>query len=101
MTQAVMINKDYIIKNLVKSALSAFHCIFVTLRKIVYMKALIVKPKSPSEIKFVSDLLKKLGIASKQMEWDELEDYGMSILMKDVDRTKKISRESVMKKLKA
>ena len=63
------------------------------------MKALIVKPKDPAEIKFVSELLKKLGIASKQMEWEELEDYGMSVLMKDVDRSKKISRESVMKKL--
>lgn len=65
------------------------------------MKALIVKPKNQSEVKFVSDLLKKLGISSKQMEWEELEDYGMSILMKDVNRSKKISRESVMKKLKA
>jgi hypothetical protein len=64
------------------------------------MKALIVKPKTQSEVKFISDLLKKLGIASTQMDWEELEDNGMSILMKDVDRSKKISRESVMKKLK-
>jgi hypothetical protein len=71
----------------------------ITLHKIITMKALIVKPKDPAEIKFVSELLKKLGIASKQMEWEELEDYGMSVLMKDVDRSKKISRESVMKKL--
>jgi hypothetical protein len=74
---------------------------FVTLPKIAQMKALIVKPKTQSEVKFISDLLKKLGIASTQMDWEELEDYGMSILMKDVDRSKKISRESVMKKLKA
>jgi hypothetical protein len=65
------------------------------------MKALIVKPKNQSEVKFISGLLKKLGISSTQMEWEELEDHGMSILMKDVDRTKKISRESVMKKLKS
>lgn len=71
------------------------------MHEIVQMKALIVKPKNQSEVKFVSDLLKKLGISSKQMEWEELEDYGMSILMKDVNRSKKISRESVMKKLKA
>jgi hypothetical protein len=64
------------------------------------MKALIVKPKNQNDLKFVSDLLKKLGISSKEMEWEELEDYGMSIMMKDVDRSKKISRESVMKKLK-
>jgi hypothetical protein len=71
------------------------------LHKTAQMKALIVKPKNQSEIKFVSELLKKLGIASKQMEWEELEDYGMSVLMKDVDRSKKINRESVMKKLKS
>ena len=65
------------------------------------MKALIVKPKNQSEVKFVSDLLKKLGIASKEMDWEELEDYGMSILMKDADRNKKISRETVMRKLKS
>jgi len=42
-------------------------------------------------------MLKKLGISSKQMEWEELDDHGMSVLMKGVDRSKKISWESVMK----
>lgn len=61
------------------------------------MKALVVKAKDQSELKFVSDLLKKLGIQSTQME---IEDHAMSLLMKKTDRTKKVNREVIMKKLK-
>lgn len=65
------------------------------------MKALIVKTKDQSEMKFISELLKKLGIQSKVMEMEEVEDLTMSILMKKADRSKKVSRETIMKKLKA
>ncbi len=65
------------------------------------MKALLVQSDSQTEIKFISDLLKKLGVSSRLMTADEVEDYGMSVLMKDVDRSKKLSREAVMKKLKS
>lgn len=65
------------------------------------MKALLVKSKNPSEMKFISDLLKKLGVSARVMDTEELEDYGMAILMKDVERDKKVSRELVMKKLKS
>jgi ATP-dependent RNA circularization protein (DNA/RNA ligase family) len=65
------------------------------------MKALVVKAKNQSEMKFVSDLLKKLGIQATLMDIEEVEDQAMSILMKKVDRTKKVSRETIMKKLKA
>ncbi len=34
------------------------------------------------------------------MEMEEIEDRGMSILMKQADRKKKVSREVIMKKLK-
>jgi hypothetical protein len=65
------------------------------------MKALLVQSSSDTEIKFISDLLKKLGVSSRLMNADEIEDYGMSVLMKEVDRNKKVSRETVMKKLKS
>jgi 7-cyano-7-deazaguanine synthase in queuosine biosynthesis len=65
------------------------------------MKALLVKSKNETEMKFISDLLKKLGVSTRVMDTAEIEDQGMSILMKDIDRTKKVSREAVMKKLKS
>lgn len=65
------------------------------------MKALVVKTKDPSEMKFISELLKKLGVHSTVMEIEEVEDLAMSILLKKADRNKKVSRETIMKKLKA
>ncbi len=63
-------------------------------------KALVVKPKTQSDLKFLSDLLHKLGIKSSLIDEEAIEDAGLSSLMKETDRTKKVSRKSVMKKLK-
>ena len=65
------------------------------------MKAFVIKPKSDSEIIFISDLLKKLGISFSLLEGDDLEHIGMTTLMKEVDRIKKVSRDTIMKKLKS
>ena len=65
------------------------------------MKALVIKPKNDNEFKFVSDLLKKLGVGSSALSQDELEDIGLSKLMRVVDKTKKVSRSEIMKKLSA
>jgi 7-cyano-7-deazaguanine synthase in queuosine biosynthesis len=64
------------------------------------MNGVFIRPKNEEELEFVSALLKKLGINSKVMSTEELEDIGLSKLMKTVDRTKKVSRANVMKKLK-
>ena len=63
------------------------------------MKALVVTPKNSNEFKFVTDLLKKSGVGSSTVSMEELEDIGMSKLMQQVDKTKKVSRSEVMKKL--
>jgi len=65
------------------------------------MKALVVTTKDDNEFKFLADLLKKLGIGSASLSPDELEDIGMSKLLKQVDKTKKASRSEIMKKLNA
>ncbi len=65
------------------------------------MKALVVTPKNSNELKFVTDLLKKLGVGSTTLSQDELEDIGMSKLLRQVDKTKKASRTEIMKKLSA
>ncbi|MEO9210081.1 MAG: hypothetical protein ABI208_03235 [Ginsengibacter sp.] len=63
------------------------------------MKALVITPKDDSEFKFVTDLLKKLGIGSSALTKEDLEDLGMSKLMHDIDKTKKVTRAEIMKKL--
>jgi len=63
------------------------------------MKSLIVTPKNETEFKFLTDLFKKLGINSYILTPEELEDIGLYKLMQDADRTKKVSREEIMKKL--
>ena len=65
------------------------------------MKAMVITPRSQTEFKFINDLLKKLGISSATMTEEELEDVGLSKMLKAVDKTKKVSRESIMQKLKA
>jgi hypothetical protein len=64
------------------------------------MNGLIVTAKNQSEYKFLHDLLQKLNIESTPLSETELEDLGLSVLMKKVDRSKKVSREKIMKKLK-
>ncbi|MBL7901148.1 MAG: hypothetical protein JNK73_04065 [Bacteroidia bacterium] len=65
------------------------------------MKGIVIKAKDQTEYKFLSDLLKKLGISTASMSAEELEDLGLARMMKSVNRSKKVSRETIMKKLKA
>ena len=64
------------------------------------MTSLIITPKTNSDLKLIETLLQKLGIASRSLTDEQREDAGLAILMKEADRTKKISREAIMKKLK-
>ena len=63
------------------------------------MKALVIKPKNSDEMKFITSLLEKLGIDSSGISEEELEDIGMSKLLRKVDKTQKVSRSVIMKKL--
>lgn len=65
------------------------------------MKAVVINPKNNSELKFVTELLNKLGIKSASISEEELEDLAFSKLLKKVDKTKKSTRSEVMKKLSA
>lgn len=68
---------------------------------ICVMKGMVITPKNQSEFKFLDGLLKKLGIGSATMSEEELEDLGLSRMMKAADKTKKVSKESVLKKLRS
>ena len=62
---------------------------------------MVITPKSQTEFKFINDLLNKLGILTATMTEEELEDMGLSKMLKAVDKTKKVSKQSIMQKLKA
>ena len=63
------------------------------------MKSIVITPKSQSELKFVSDLLKKPGISSKVLSEETKEDIGLSILMNEAKTDELVSEEKIMKKL--
>ncbi len=65
------------------------------------MKAVVISPKSADEFKFIHALLKKLGIKSATLSKEELEDAGLSKLLKLVDKSSKVSRTAVVSKLKS
>lgn len=64
------------------------------------METLIVTIKNKTELQLISDLLKKMRIESKVLSMEEKEDLGLIKMMKEVDRTEKVSREKVMSKLR-
>lgn len=45
-------------------------------------------------------LLKQLGIKSRLFTEEEMEDFGLGLLMKQSDKSKTVSYEKVMRKLK-
>ncbi len=62
---------------------------------------MVITPKNETEFRFLFDLLKKLGIVSATMTEEGVEDLGFSKMMKTVDKSKKVGKESIIKKLKA
>lgn len=63
------------------------------------MDALLILPKDKSELLFISELLKKIKVDTKILSAEQKEGLGLVQLMKKVDRTQKVSRANVMKKL--
>jgi hypothetical protein len=65
------------------------------------MDSILIAPKSKKEMRLISDVLKKMGIASKSLTIEEKEDIGLGMAMKEADRTKKVSTNLIFQKLKA
>ena len=71
----------------------------LALKKIVIMNSILVQPKNEEEMQLVSDLLDKMRISNKILTKEEREDIGLVMLMKQADRSKKVSRSKIMAKL--
>jgi len=65
------------------------------------MKSIVVTPKNQSELKFISKLLKKLGISARILSDEIKEDIGLSILMDEADKEDFVSEKEIMYKLKS
>jgi len=64
------------------------------------MDSIIVNPKDEKELKFVSELLEKLGVNSKVLSVEEKEDLGLSFLMAKADRVEEVPRDEIYKSIK-
>ena len=65
------------------------------------MSTLIINSKKIGDLKFFTDLAKRLGLTSKILTTEEMEEIGLYKAMTEGRKTKFISREAVMKKLQS
>jgi len=63
------------------------------------MNTIIVQPKTKAEMQLISDMLKKMRVASKVLNDEEREDLGLAMLMRQANRNEKVSRNKVIDKL--
>lgn len=64
------------------------------------MKTIIIQPKDEEEFKLLEKMFERMQIKIQFLSDDEKEDYGLGILMENVKTGKKISKETIMNKLK-
>ena len=60
------------------------------------METLIIQSENSRDIKLLKEIVTKMGLKSAQLTQEQAEDIGLSLLMKDADRSKTISRQTVM-----
>lgn len=65
------------------------------------MNSLVITPKSKSDMKLITDLMKKMNVEVKVLTPEEREDAGLLLLMKEAEGSSHVSRASIMKKLNA
>jgi len=64
-----------------------------------FVKSLVINPKDNTELRFITEVLKNLGIESASVSEGELEDRILSKLLKKTYQTQKTSRSEIMRKL--
>jgi len=64
------------------------------------MNSIIVTPKNARELQLIRELLDKMNVTNKILTLEQKEDMGLVLLMNKSDRNRKVSRATIMKKLK-
>lgn len=65
------------------------------------MESLLITPRNKTEQKLLADLLTKMNVKVSVLTDDDKEDLGMAALLKEADRSKKVTKQAVLQKLKA
>jgi len=65
------------------------------------MSSIVISPKNKQELQFISKLLQRLGVNSKVLSNEDTEDLGLSLLMKEADRSDFATEDEIMSKLKS
>ncbi len=64
------------------------------------MKSYVITPRDKSELRLISEFIESLGLSVSSFTQEEMEDLGLSKLMKGVDRKKTVTKASILKKLR-
>ncbi|TZF83050.1 hypothetical protein FW774_12155 [Pedobacter sp. BS3] len=76
-------------------------CIFVEIKYIIKMETLLLQTESKKDLKVLADLAKKIGIKTKVLTNEDLEDIGLANAMKQGRTKQYIDTEEYLKKLKS
>jgi hypothetical protein len=60
---------------------------------------IIVKAKAPKDRRSLDEFLAMKGLEGKEIPQEDMEDFGLLIAMLSVDRNKRVSRDTIMRKL--
>lgn len=60
------------------------------------MDTIILKTKNRKETRLIRQYADKMGIENKSLTEDEMEDIGMAMLMREVDRNEYATRDQIM-----
>ncbi|WP_299289441.1 hypothetical protein [uncultured Mucilaginibacter sp.] len=64
------------------------------------MESIIISPKNKAEFELLTQLFSKMKVTAKVISEEDKEELGLSVLMKEADRTQKVSKETIMETLK-
>ena len=64
------------------------------------MEAVVIKPRSRSDVRFLLDFAKRMGVLAKTIDTKKIEDAKFVSMIEEGLRTESVSRSEVMKVLK-
>jgi len=64
------------------------------------MKTILIQAKNESEFTFISEMLKRMDIKNKVLTNEQQEDFAFGKMIEEGMKTKKVSKEKILKALK-